>query len=181
VRLHPYFTERMLQESPSLAPIGALASEVRERLDGSGYPRGLTGAALTPPSRVLAAADVYQSMVEPRAHRPRLSVEDAERELRMEVRSGRLDGAAVDAVLGAAGHRRSAQRQWPAGLTPREVEVLTLVARGRSSKEIAAELSVSPKTARNHTEHVYTKIGATSRVEACLFASKHGLLVDSAS
>ena len=176
VRLHPYFTERMLQPSGALAPIGALAAQVRERLDGSGYPRRLTGAALTPAARVLAAADVYRSMLEPRPHRSSRSVDDASRELRAEVRAGRLDGAAVEAVLAAAGQQASTRRQWPAGLTNREVEVLTLVARGRSSKEIAAMLATSPKTARNHIEHIYMKIGANSRVEASLFATKHGLL-----
>ena len=54
--------------------------------------------------------------------------------------------------------------------------MLRLAARGLSSKEIAPRLVISPKTARNHIEHIYTKIGATSRVTASLFAMEHGLL-----
>jgi HD-GYP domain-containing protein (c-di-GMP phosphodiesterase class II) len=178
VRLQPYLTERMLQQSPALRAIGALAAQLRERLDGSGYPRGLHGAAVKLPARILGAADVYQAMIEPRPHRVARTRDEAAAELRGEVRAGRLDGDAVEAVLVSAGHRARARRERPAGLTAREIDVLQLVTRGLSSKEIAAELVISPKTARNHTEHIYVKIGATSRVEASLFAIKHGLLTD---
>lgn len=178
VRLQPYLTERMLQQSPALRPIGALAAQLRERLDGSGYPRGATGSGIGMPARILAAADVYQAMLEPRPHRPARAPDDAAVELRREAGAGRLDGDAVEAVLGAAGHRPRARAERPGGLTAREVDVLRLVARGLSSREIAAELVISPKTARNHIEHIYVKTGATSRVEASVFAMKHGLLAD---
>jgi HD-GYP domain-containing protein (c-di-GMP phosphodiesterase class II) len=176
VRLQPYLTDRMLQQSRCLAPVGAVAVQLRERLDGSGYPRALSGGALSPPARVLAAADVYQSMCEPRPHRPARPPTEAAAELRAEVRAGRLDGDAVEAVLQAAGHRARRRPEGPAGLTAREVDVLRLLARGLSSKDIARELVISPKTARNHLEHIYVKIGATSRVTASLFAVQHGLL-----
>jgi HD-GYP domain-containing protein (c-di-GMP phosphodiesterase class II) len=176
VRLQPYLTERMLQQSSSLAPVGAIAVQLRERLDGSGYPRALTGPAISMPSRVLAAADVYQAMCEPRPYREARPPDEAAAELRAEVRAGRLDGDAAEAVLEAAGHRARRRREGPAGLTAREVDVLRLLARGLSSKDIAKELVISPKTARNHIEHSYVKIGATSRVTAGLFAVQHGLL-----
>ncbi len=176
VRLQPYLTERMLQQSEALNPIGALAGQVRERLDGSGYPKGLDGSALSPAARLLAAAEVYQAMLEPRPHRAAQAPDGAAAELRAEVRAGRLDSDAVEAVLVAAGHRAAARRDRPAGLTAREVEVLRLVARGRSSKEIAAALVISPKTARNHIEHIYAKTGVTNRVAASTYATKHGLL-----
>jgi HD-GYP domain-containing protein (c-di-GMP phosphodiesterase class II) len=176
VRLQPYLTERMLQQSPALHAIGAVAAQLRERMDGSGYPRGLSGGALTLPARVLGAADVYQAMLEPRPHRPAHSQQEAAVELRAEVRARRIDGDAAEAVLVAAGHRATVRRERPAGLTAREVDVLRLVARGLSSKEIAAGLVISPKTSRNHIEHIYVKTGATSRVEASLFAIRHGLL-----
>jgi HD-GYP domain-containing protein (c-di-GMP phosphodiesterase class II) len=176
VRMHPYLNERMLQQAPALAPLATITSQFRERLDGSGYPRRLSGAAIPIAARLLAAADVYQAMREPRPHRPERDAEAAASELRREVAAGRLDGDAVDAVLKAAGQPVGQRRDRPAGLTVREVEVLRLVSRGLSSKEIANRLVISPKTARNHIEHIYTKIGASSRVNASLFAIQHGLL-----
>jgi HD-GYP domain-containing protein (c-di-GMP phosphodiesterase class II) len=176
IRLHPYLTDRMLHQSDALAPLGAIAVQHRERLDGSGYPRALSGGAIGTPARVLGAVDAYQSMCEPRPHRPALAPPDAARQLRTEVRAGRLDGDAVEAVLGAAGHRVARRREGMAGLTAREIDVLKLLARGESSKQIAATLVISPKTARNHIEHIYTKIGATNRAGAALFAIQHGLL-----
>ena len=178
VRLHPYLTERILSSSPVLAPLGELASQHHERIDGSGYPRGLRGNQLSPAARLLAAADVYRAMIEPRPHRPALSETQAADGLRAEVRARRLDAEAVDAVLRSAGHRVGRRREGPAGLTAREVEVLGLVARGLSNNEIAQRLFISPKTVRNHVEHIYTKIGVSSRAAAAFFASEHGLLAD---
>jgi HD-GYP domain-containing protein (c-di-GMP phosphodiesterase class II) len=175
-RMAPYLTERMLHQSPSLAPLGEIAVQHRERLDGSGYPRGLSGGAISPAARVLGAADAYHAMCEPRPYRDALAPDNAAAKLRDGVKAGTFDGDAVDAVLAAAGHRVARRREGPAGLTGREVEVLRLLARGMSSKAIAAELVISPKTARNHIEHIYTKIGASSRVTASLFAMQHGLL-----
>src|SRR5581483_502452 len=171
-----YLTERMLGQSAWLAPFGAIAGQLRERLDGSGYPRGLKGGSISLAARVLAAADVYQAMIEPRPHRAARPPDDAATELRAEVAAHRLDGDAVEAVLAAAGHARVRRREHPAGLTSREVDVLRLLARGLSHRQIAERLVISPKTARNHIEHIYTKIGATSRVTASLYAVQHGLL-----
>jgi HD-GYP domain-containing protein (c-di-GMP phosphodiesterase class II) len=176
VRLHPYLTQRMLMQSPALAPFGALAAQHRERLDGSGYPLGLTGAAIPRPARILGAADAYQAMCEPRPHRPALDAARAAAELRAEASAGRFDAEVVEAVLGAAGHRVARRRDGPAGLTTREVEVLRLLARGLSNKEIAARLGIAPKTVGNHVEHIYAKVGASSRAAASLFAMQHGLL-----
>jgi HD-GYP domain-containing protein (c-di-GMP phosphodiesterase class II) len=175
VRMHPYLSERMLSFSPALIPLGQIAVQHHEHLDGSGYPRGLSGDAISLSGRILAAADVYHAMTEMRPHRPALSPEEAASELRAEVKAGRLDGDTADAVLRAAGHRIKRRRQWPAGLTGREVEVLRLLARGLSNKEIASELVISRKTAGNHIEHIYTKIGVSNRARASLFAMKHGL------
>ena len=176
VRMHPYLTQRTFSRSPRLAALAEVAAAHHERLDGSGYPRGLAGGALSPEARILAAADAYQAMGELRPHRPARSPEDAARQLREEVRRGRLDADAVDAVLGAAGHRVARRRDGPAGLTQREVEVLVLLARGLSNKAIAAQLVVSPKTVGSHIEHIYRKIGCSTRAAASLFAMQHGLL-----
>jgi HD-GYP domain-containing protein (c-di-GMP phosphodiesterase class II) len=176
VRMHPYITERMLHQSEALAPLGAIAVQHRERLDGSGYPRGLAGSAISRAARILGAADAYQAMREPRPHRPARSADDAAAELRAEVKAARMDAEAVEAVLGAAGHRVPRRRGGPAGLTPREVEVLQLVARGLSNRKVAEELVISPKTVANHVEHIYAKIDASTRAQASLFAMQHGLL-----
>ena len=148
---------------------------------GSGYPRGVAGGAISLPARILGAADAYQAMREPRPHRAARSADEAAKLLRAEVRAGRLDGDAVEAVLEAAGHRARRRREGPAGLTAREVEVLRLLARGLSTKQIAERLAMSPKTAGNHIEHIYTKIDATNRVTASLFAVQHGLLPEDRS
>jgi HD-GYP domain-containing protein (c-di-GMP phosphodiesterase class II) len=177
IRLYPYLTERILSQSPALARLGSLAVQHRERLDGSGYPRGLTSGSLSVAARTLAAADCYRSLREPRPHRAALGADAASARLRTETRDGRLDGDAVEAVLTAAGHPAVRRHSRPSGLSPREVEILRLIARGLSSKEIAAQLTLSPKTVRNHTEHIYAKTGAGNRVSAGLFAVEHGLLL----
>jgi HD-GYP domain-containing protein (c-di-GMP phosphodiesterase class II) len=176
VRMSPYLTERMLQQSEVLAPLGAIAVQHRERLDGSGYPRGLAGSAISRPARILGAADAYQAMREPRPHRPARSPEEAAAELRTDAKAGRLDSDAVEAVLGAAGHRISRRRGGPFGLTGREVDVLRLLAVGLSNKEIAQRLVITPKTVGNHVEHIYAKIEVRTRAGAGLFAMQHGLL-----
>lgn len=176
VRLHPYLTERMLASSRALQPLAAIASQHHERMDGSGYPSGTSGASLSPAARILAAADVYHACTEQRPHRPARTREEAAAELRTEVRAGRLEGAAADAVLACGGHRVGRRREAAAGLTSREIEVLRLLARGLSNPQIAERLVITRKTASSHVEHIYAKVGVSSRAAASLFAVQHGLL-----
>ncbi len=175
-RLHPYYTERALARSPALSPLGALAAMHHEHLDGSGYPRGLPAAMLPVAARVLAAADRYRTRLEHRPHRPARTPEQAAQELRADVRAGRLDGDAVAAVLAAAGHQPRRRRDWPAGLSTREIEVLRLVARGYSRRQIARLLSISEHTADHHIRHIYDKTGVSTRAGATVFAMEHGLV-----
>jgi HD-GYP domain-containing protein (c-di-GMP phosphodiesterase class II) len=174
-RTHPYLAERVFARIPALKPVVACAAQHHERLDGSGYPHGLSGNALSAAARVLAAADMYHALREARPHRPALDADAAVSTMRDEVRNGRLDPAAVDAVLVAAGHRLTRRSVQPAGLTRREVEVLMLLARGRSNPEIAAELTISRKTVSTHLEHIYLKLEVTTRTEAALYAMQQGL------
>jgi HD-GYP domain-containing protein (c-di-GMP phosphodiesterase class II) len=176
VRMYPYLTERMLRQSDALAPLGALALAHRERLDGSGYPLGLAGNQIPPLARLLGAAESYQTRREDRPHRPAHSPESTASLLHADVSAGRLDADAVDAVLHAVGHRVRRRLSSPAGLTRREIEVLQLLARGMSNKQIAQRLVISPKTAGNHVEHIYAKTSASNRASAGLFAMQHGLL-----
>jgi HD-GYP domain-containing protein (c-di-GMP phosphodiesterase class II) len=177
VRLHPYFTERILVRAPLLAPLAPIAGAHHERVDGSGYPKGAGGAALPIAPRILAAADVYHALTEARPHRPALSAGEAARVVEAEVGDGRLDRKAAAAVLEAAGQRRPRARAGlPRGLSEREVQVLALVARGLSNKEIACRLGISSRTAQHHVIHIYDKIGVASRAAAALFAMEHDLL-----
>jgi HD-GYP domain-containing protein (c-di-GMP phosphodiesterase class II) len=176
VRLHSYFTVRILNQVPGLAQLAEVAGNHHECLNGSGYPRGLAGTALSMPDRILAAAVSYQSACEPRPYRAELAPDAAARRLRDRVRAGELDAVAAEAVLHAAGQPAARVTLRPDGLTPREVEVLCLVARGASNKEIAASLVISEKTARNHVERTYAKIGVTNRIGASMYALRKGLV-----
>jgi HD-GYP domain-containing protein (c-di-GMP phosphodiesterase class II) len=176
VRLHAYLTERMLRRPKALAGLAAVAASDHERLDGSGYHRSIGGGSVPVLGRFLAAADEYHAMLEDRPHRAGLPADAAADVLRRSARDGALDRGAVDAVLTAAGHKLSRVPAAPAGLTPREVEVLVLVARGATTRAVAERLGIAPKTAGNHVERIYTKIGASSRAAASLFAMQHGLL-----
>ncbi|HEU5331566.1 MAG TPA: HD domain-containing phosphohydrolase [Actinocrinis sp.] len=175
MRLSSYYTERVLARPSALARLGAVAALAHERMDGTGYHRGLGGASLTMTGRILAAACVFRALVEPRAHRAALPGRQACTALQAEVRAGRIDGEAAEAVLAAATGRRR-RVSGPAGLTPREVEVLVLISRGAKSGDVARRLGISRKTADTYVERIYTKTGASSRSTATLFALRTGLL-----
>ncbi len=177
VRLHAHYTERAFAQSLSLAPIGRLAGSHHERLDGSGYHRGCRGPDLDVPARILAAADCYGAMREARPYRPALEAPAAEEQLLREAREGRLDPDAVDAVLTAAGHSVPKRlSELPAGLTPRELEVLLALVGGASNQAIGDGLGISPKTVGHHVQHVYEKAGVRSRAAATLWAFEHDLV-----
>ena len=179
VRLHPYHTQRILSLAAPLRSVASVAGLHHERLDGSGYHRGLAAAAVPLSARLLAASEVYESMMEPRAWRPVLAPKEAARQLRDDVAAGRLDARAVDAVLVAAGQPRSSARSgraWPSGLTDREVEVLRAITRGLANKQIARELHVSEATVHTHVINLYAKIAVNTRAGATLFAFEHDLI-----
>jgi HD-GYP domain-containing protein (c-di-GMP phosphodiesterase class II) len=179
VRLHTYYCQRVLARPPELARVGGLAALHHERLDGTGYHRGLPAVSLSPAARLLAAADVYHALTEARPHRPAYSLEDAARETRRQASAGKLDGDAVNSVLAAAGHRvRRGGKEMVAGLSEREVEVLRLLARGQTIKQMAGQLMISDKTVDSHIQHIYNKIGVSTRSGATLFAMEHRLLSD---
>ena len=167
VRMQPYLTERMLRQSSALASLGLIAVQLRERLDGSGYPRGLSGG-----SDLTAGAHSRRRRRVPGDVRTATSPRGTPSNEAAVLSSGRRSKrdawtrVAVEAVLAAAGHRVPRRREGPAGLTAREIDVLRLVARGMSHKQIATQLVISPKTARNHIEHIYAKIGVTNRTAA---------------
>lgn len=177
VRLHTYYVERIFARTPALAKLGGLASLHHERMDGSGYHRGLTSANQSLMARILSAADVYHSLTEARPHRPALTTDSAAQELHKLVHAGKLDGDAVDHVLSAAGHKvRKARKKTLAGLSKREIDVLRLLSHGLTVKQMAVELVISEKTVDSHIQHIYTKINVSTRVGATMFAMQHQLL-----
>ncbi len=173
---HALVTDQLLRRVPYTATLAGPASAAHERIDGSGYHRRVDGAYLDQAHRVIAAADCYQAMTSDRPHRPAYSPKDAAVELRAMSAAGRLDGEAVERVLAAAGHRRTARPPLPAGLTAREVEVLRLLALGLTVRQVADRLVIAAKTADHHVQHIYTKIGVSTRGAAALFAIENGLL-----
>ena len=177
MRLHPYLTERILARPDELREIGQLAATHHERLDGSGYAKGLKAPMLDTSSRVLIASHRYVSLLEERPHRPALDEARAAGMLATEARGGRLDRQCVDAVLTCAGHSMRRGRTTVAGgLTEREAEVLRHLARGATIKVVARELGLAVKTVDRHVQNIYGKINVSTRAAATLFAVENGLL-----
>jgi HD-GYP domain-containing protein (c-di-GMP phosphodiesterase class II) len=175
VRLHPYQTERVISRSPFLTGLAPIAGAHHERLDGSGYHRGSSAAELALTARLLAAADAFHAMCEPRPHREPVAPKRAAEDLGREASAGRLDPDAVTAVVEAAGEQVP-RLERPAGLTEREAEVLGMLARGLQTKQVARSLGISVKTADSHIQHAYRKVGVSTRAAATLFAMEHGLI-----
>jgi HD-GYP domain-containing protein (c-di-GMP phosphodiesterase class II) len=175
VRLHAYHSERVLVWSTALAPLAPIAGAHHERLDGSGYHRGTAAAGLVPSARLLGAADAFRAMTEPRAHRGAMSPARAADLLSEQCRAGLFDADAIEAVLEASG-QQPPHLERPAGLTEREAEVVALLARGLQTKQIAATLGISAKTADHHIQNAYGKIGVSTRAAAAMFAMEHGLV-----
>jgi HD-GYP domain-containing protein (c-di-GMP phosphodiesterase class II) len=177
MRMHVYYVERIFSRPEPLREVGRLAATHHERADGSGYHRGVSGAMLSNPARVLAAADAYHAMTQRRPYRDSMTEADAARQLRTDADAGRFDPAASEAVLSAAGHASVRQRTGgQAGLTARESEVLGLLAEGLPNKAIARRLGISPKTVSNHMEHVYAKLKVSNRAAAAMSAMQFGLV-----
>lgn len=171
VRLHPYHSGRILARSPVLAPLAPIASRHHERVDGSGYPAGVRAGELDAAACLLAAADVLHALGEPRPHRAALEPAAASRVL-----AGLpLDRDAIRAVLDAAGAPPPELPPLPAGLTERELDVLRPLVAGRTKRQIAAELIISPSTVHTHTVHIYEKCGVSTRAGLAMFAMRHGL------
>lgn len=178
VRMHAYHSERILAGSEILRPLSRLAGMHHERLDGSGYHRGSSARDLGMPARILMAADAFQAMTQRRPHREAMTPQRAAEQLAEDARRGVLDPDVVVAVVETAGQPRARRAvATPRGLSDREIEVLRLIAEGLSNPGIAKRLSISRRTAEHHVQHIYTKIGVSSRAAATLFALENDLLL----
>lgn len=178
LRLHPYYTERILSRVPALSEIASIAGKHHERLDGSGYYRGLSGSEIPLEACILALADEFQERLRTYPGKLDPASKDILKALQPEV--GRQFSPvcfnALAQELGTEAPEPPRRREWPAGLTNREIEVLQVLATGASNRQIAQELVVSEKTVAHHLEHIYNKIGISSRAAAVFFAMENDLI-----
>ena len=179
IRLIPHWTERILKRAPAFEDEASLACRVFERLDGSGYPRGLGAPNLDKAARALQACVFVVNAA--RLEQVGKDVPTASEQITRELAAGRLDAESVSAAMAACGMPRKSfppQALSPSvqAVTGREREVLGHLARGRSNKEIAQKLGISPSTAGTHVENLYRKLGVSTRAAAALLASKWGLV-----
>lgn len=177
IRLHSYLTERVFADNPVLAPLGRVGCAHHERLDGSGYHRGLSATGLPAAARLLAAANAWCALTEARPHRQQLSEPEAADLLSRQAREGLFDRNAVDAVLVSAGLKgRHNRRASAIALSDREIEVLRLLAREEATASIGEKLGISPKTVERHITHIYDKLGISTRAGAAIYALENSLL-----
>jgi HD-GYP domain-containing protein (c-di-GMP phosphodiesterase class II) len=175
IERHPATTELLLARSLGLGRLGAVAGLHHERLDGSGY-RGIAGSSLPVTARVLAAADAYQSLREPRPHRAALDAPSGAAALRAQVQEGKLDGDVVAALLAVSGEPGpDLPTTLPDGLSSLEAQILRLVVRGMTNRQVADSLVLAPKAVGRHLESIYAKVDVSTRIGARLFAVEHGL------
>jgi HD-GYP domain-containing protein (c-di-GMP phosphodiesterase class II)/DNA-binding CsgD family transcriptional regulator len=183
IRLHPYHGERILSRVAVLKPVVPLVAAHHERMDGTGYYRGLVKAQIPLGARLIGVADRFDDLTHETPDHPALEPEEALTCIGEEAGAGlcadccealvqhvRGDGAAVPA------RKRVPPRGRPAGLTDREVEILRLLTKGLNRRAMAEQLFLSEHTVRHHLEHIYTKVGVSTRVAATLFAVEHDLL-----
>jgi HD-GYP domain-containing protein (c-di-GMP phosphodiesterase class II)/DNA-binding CsgD family transcriptional regulator len=168
LRLHPYYAQRILSRVRPFADLAEDVSAHHERLNGSGYPLGLSGRGVPFGARVLAVAD---SWAERTVTGPPNLVDD-----------NGLDPECTSALrsctrAGSLSLRRHA-RLGPAdpALSAREFEVLRLITQGASNPDISKALFISRRTAEHHVEHILAKLGVTSRTAAVAYALTHELL-----
>jgi DNA-binding CsgD family transcriptional regulator len=158
-----------------------MAAAHHEKCDGSGYHKRLRADTSDAAACVLAATEIYVGLTTERADRPPFAADAAATELRRLETEGALEPRATRAVLVAAGRGEPEARvrrrpQNPGGLSRREVDVLTLAARGLTTRQIADRLVISPKTTDHHIQHIYAKIGVSTRAAAALWAMQHAVV-----
>jgi DNA-binding CsgD family transcriptional regulator len=183
LRLHPYHAERILSRIPAFRDVIPLVGAHHERVDGQGYYRGLAGSQIPPGARMLAVADRYDELTHGLPGHPPLESAPALEQLHADAGKAYSEECirALEEALCSDGPTRGGahgarQRQWPSGLTSREVELLRLLATGATQRAMADQLILSEHTVRHHLEHIYNKLGVRTRVAATLFAIERDLL-----
>jgi HD-GYP domain-containing protein (c-di-GMP phosphodiesterase class II) len=177
-RLHPYYSERILDRIGAMSPYVPLVGNHHEHMDGSGYFRGLQGDSIPLGARIICVANRLDELMHEAPDRPAMQPREALHALNAES-GGRYDPAILQVLRGSfedVAAPAPPRQSWPAGLTDREVEVLQIAAKGLTRKQIGETLSISESTVRHHLEHIYDKTGTSTRVGATLFAMENDLL-----
>ena len=174
-------TEQMLRRSPALAALNPVAATHHEKCDGSGYHKRVRADTSDPAACVLAATEIYVGLTTERADRPPFSDADAAAELRRLEPAGcsspgRPAPCSWPPVTASRRARARKRPQNPGGLSRREVDVLGSRRGGLTTRQIADRLVISPKTADHHIQHIYGKIGVSTRAAAALWAMQHDVV-----
>lgn len=174
---HTFQTQFYLSHGNPFSQWAKTAASVQERADGSGYHRGVQLTDLG--ANILAVANEYDELTHGMPNRPAISADRAADQLNAQSRGKRFQATAVSAVLQAAGHKVSdTQASLPFGITRREAQVLTRLAKSETTAEIAQTLGISPKTADHHIQNIYNKTGIRARPALALFALEHGIVME---
>ena len=181
VELHPMVTEQMLRRSPALAVLNPVASAHHEKCDGSGYHKRLRADDEDLGACVLAATEVYVGLTTERADRPRFDAGRRGQRASPAGVGGRARAARQPGGAGGRRPRRAADvaRQAPAEsrrADPPRGRGAAACGEGPDHPEIADRLYISPKTADHHIQHIYGKIGVSTRAAAALWAMQHAIV-----
>jgi len=169
VRRAPYWSARVGADSPGLAAELQLASQVYERLDGSGYYRGLDADALGMPQRLLAISAAFVALCAPRPWRAPHAPAAARALLEAQASAGRLDRAALAAVVDAAASE-DVHAPGPGPLSARETDVLRRISLGDSERDAARALRLSVAAIHTHLDSILLTLGCATRPAATLRA-----------
>ena len=176
VRLVPYWTQQALRPITELAVSAEIAAHTYERLDGSGYFRGVGGDALCAEHRLFATSVAWVALREARPWRSAHGEAEAARLLKQDADSGLFDNEVCEAVIAAAGGERRMRQPKASVLTTRECRILLEISRGASNKQVARLLDISPSTVRTHMESIFRKLECSTRAAATLKGLTLGLI-----
>ena len=176
VHLVPYWTQQALRPINELAAPGEIASHAYERLNGSGYFRGVMGDALCAEHRLFATSVAWVALRGARPWRSAYGESEAAKLLKQDASYGLFDKDVCEAVIAAARGERRVHQPKASILTARECRILLEISRGASNKQVARLLDISPSTVRTHVESIFRKLECSTRAAATLKALTLGLI-----
>lgn len=177
LNLAPYWSQRILSRSPTLAKESQLASLAFERLDGSGYFRQLTATSIPISARVVQAAVATATRIATVENKTQQQIMQIIKQFKQQAKDGLFDIQIINSMetfFAQPRHKTTAKQK--SSLTPRELAVVSLLAKGYANKKIASELNISAKTVNAHLENIYKKLSVTGRTAATMKALEYGWL-----